>query len=214
MKVTKYPQSHLVIEKDGKKIMIDPGDLTFDNGFKVADFKDVETILVTHIHPDHLAQEHLDELKQLVDGKKVFGNNEVVEKLGEFGVECEEVTDRQKFSVSGFEIEPIELAHFRATSNITMPKNTGYVLDGVFFDAGDGYELKGLTVDNAALALGGPSVSSVGVLEFIQSLGAKVYIPIHYDIWKRDPAEINKLAGFAKFKIDVRTLNFGEETEI
>jgi L-ascorbate metabolism protein UlaG (beta-lactamase superfamily) len=39
-----------------------------------------------------------------------------------------------------------------------------------------------------------------------------VVIPIHYDWYKADPEEFKKMA--ANLGVEVRPLNFGEETEI
>jgi L-ascorbate metabolism protein UlaG (beta-lactamase superfamily) len=54
MKIRKFPQSHLVLEKNGKTLIIDPGYITFEKGFKVEDFQNADIYLITHQHADHL----------------------------------------------------------------------------------------------------------------------------------------------------------------
>ena len=52
MKITKYPQSCLLVETKGKKILIDPGTLKYkEEYFDV--WNNVDIILITHKHPDH-----------------------------------------------------------------------------------------------------------------------------------------------------------------
>jgi L-ascorbate metabolism protein UlaG (beta-lactamase superfamily) len=60
--------------------------------------------------------------------------------------------------------------------------------------------------------IGGASINFDTALEFIEGIGAKVVIPIHYDVYKGDPEEFKKLA--SNFGVEVRPLNNGEETEI
>lgn len=216
MKVKKFPQSHLVITNDlGKKLIIDPGYLTFDpstgSGWKVSDFQGADVYLITHIHDDHMGW---NTIKEVVGSKPVFGNFDVVNKLKELGVEGKLVEDRKTFNQDGFEITPIDLPHFEIPSGRPIPQNTGFVIDGIFFHAGDGFEFKGLTVENAAIAIGHPALSYLGVMKFAKDLGVKVLIPIHYDKYLRNPEELKLTSEVYKFGIEIRTLNVGEETTV
>lgn len=210
VKVKKYPQSHLVITSDsGKKLIIDPGYLTYEKGFKVEDFKGADVYLITHQHSDHLDPETI---KEVVGDSPVYGNSDVAAKLKEFGVEANEVRDRQTFEAAGFKITPYDLPHFPNHLGKEVPPNTGFVIDGILFHAGDGYELDGLNIDNVALPIAHPSISSVQVFQFAKSLKVKLIIPIHYDVYLRDPSEIANLV--KDLNIEVRSLKWGEETEI
>ncbi len=209
MKITKYPQSHLVIEKSGHQLIIDPGLFTFQKGFKVKEFQNADAFLITHIHPDHLDP---DTIKDLAGDKLVYGNYDVVSKLKTLGVKGVEIRNGQELEIAGFKVKAVELPHFPHWGGAKMPTNTGFVIDGVFFHPGDGYELKGLSVDNTALPIGHPFVSTISALEFAKSLNAKVIIPIHYDAYPRDPEEIKKIA--SESNIEVRPLKDGESTEI
>lgn len=215
MKVKKYPQSHLVITSDsgsprevGKKLIIDPGYLTYKFGFKIEDFQGADVYLITHQHADHLDPETI---KEVVGNSPVYGNSDVVAKLAEVGVKAKEAKDRQKFSAAGFEITPIDLPHCQIAGK-EVPPNTGFVINGVFFHAGDGFKLEGVSVETAALPIGHPALTNAGVMEFAKSLGVKLLIPIHYDAYPRDPNEFKKLA--EPLGIEVRPLANGEETTI
>lgn len=218
MIIKKYPQSHLVITNDqGKRLIIDPGYLTYDPStdsgqvFTVEDFQGADVYLITHQHTDHLDPQTI---KEVVGQSPVYGNFDVVLKLKEVGViHAKEVKNREKFSVAGFEIEAVDLPHFRTPGD--PPPNTGFVIDGVFFHGGDGDKIdEDLSVDNAALAYGHPALSTLGVLGLAKTVGAKILIPIHFDKYPRDVDELKFASEAYQFGIKIVPLKLSEETEI
>jgi len=209
MKVKKFPQSHLVISKDGKTLIIDPGYITFEKGFKVSQFQGADVYLISHQHGDHLGPETI---KEVVGRRPIFGNFDVVSKLKEAGVgQAREIKDREEIEIEGFKIKAVDLPHFQKPGS-EMPPNTGFLIDGVFFHPGDGDKAPNITSYNAAVPIGGATITYETAIEFIKGIGAKVVISIHYDWYKADPEEFKKKA--ADLGIDIRSLKFGEETEI
>lgn len=63
MKITKYPQSCLMIETNNKKILIDAGGLKYQEKF-LDDWKTADIILITHKHGDHIKINALKELNK------------------------------------------------------------------------------------------------------------------------------------------------------
>ena len=53
MKITKYPQSCLMVETNNKKILIDAGGLKYQDKF-LDYWKNVDLVLITHKHGDHI----------------------------------------------------------------------------------------------------------------------------------------------------------------
>ncbi len=214
MRVRKYPQSHLVITNDsGKKLIIDPGYLTFEKGFKVSDFQGADLYLITHQHLDHL---DVNTIKQVVGNAQVYCNSDVVSKLAEVGVKANEAVNEQKFEVAGFEVTPIDIAHFLVPGK-EVPPNTGFVIDGVFFHPGDGGEAPDqLSVDNVGLLIANPWISPghyEKAIQFAKAVQARLVIPIHFD--SRYPADVAEFSQKAtEAGLEVRVLNWGEETTI
>lgn len=211
MKVTKYPQAHLVIEKDGKKIVIDPGNITFDQGYKVEQFQNADCYLITHLHDDHMG---FKTIKELSGEKPIFANTDSVKKLNELGVSAKEVKDGEEWEVAGFKIKAVDLPHVWLEETPPMPQNTGFVIDGIFFHSGDGLDIENLTVHNAALPIGHSAISNNDVFKTMRKLKAKVLIPIHYDAYKRDPEELKKQSEHYNFGFDIRPLKNEESTDI
>ncbi len=73
MKITKFPQSCLLMETKGKKILVDPGNLKYkEEYFKI--WNEVDTILITHKHQDHCYEEVLEKIDKKI---KIYSSNEV-----------------------------------------------------------------------------------------------------------------------------------------
>ncbi len=210
MKVTRFPQSCIMIEKENHKIVIDPG-VQFLDSHKVEELDDVEAVLYTHQHSDHYDESIA---RRLLDrGARIFANGSTARLIG-----AEKVTvmnDGDGFTIGSFEIIARELPHCPMVDGSEGPQNTGYVIDGIFFHPGDGRELEGLTVDNLALPIVGPDISIRDAVDFAKQVKAKVAIPIHYTAIPADPHVFAAYAGKGREALfEVRVLADGESTEL
>lgn len=177
MKVTKYPQSCLIIEKNGKRLAIDPGSLVSAK-YQAADLLPIDGIIITHEHSDHFDLELLQTLT--ATPIPVIGNQSTNDTVGK-GIITQVVSDSEQFSVAGFEVVARDLPHCLMVDGSAGPQNTGYVIDGIFFHAGDGTSIEDLQVEKAAIPFAGPDISPHDIFEFIKQIGATMVIPIHHD---------------------------------
>ncbi len=207
MNVTRYPQSCLLLEKDGHKIVIDPG-MHFLEKYTVEELNGVEAVLYTHQHPDHYEPKIAEAL--LAQGVAVYANGSTAQLIGAERVTT--VNDGDSFSVAGFAITARELPHCLLPNGEEGPQNTGYIVDSVFFDPGDGKDIDDLKVAAMALPITGPDISMLDAFNFAEKLGVKVAIPVHYR-WMGADAETYKQFA-AKRPFEVRVLADGESTEI
>ena len=53
MRITRFVQSCLLIETKGKRILIDPGEIFFEESLLTDYWKNIDILLVTHKHSDH-----------------------------------------------------------------------------------------------------------------------------------------------------------------
>jgi L-ascorbate metabolism protein UlaG (beta-lactamase superfamily) len=207
MKITKYPQSCLLLEKDGQKIVIDPG-VHFLNTHKASELYDVKAVLYTHEHADHYEPKIADELK--THNIPLYANQSAAKLIGKG---CTVVNDGDTFKVAGFSVRAYELPHC-LTPTGPGPQNTGYVIDGALFHPGDGKELEGLEVPNLALPIAGPDISILDAINFADQLQAKVVIPMHFHSISLDPKAFAQYAEWGKRTFEVRILDDGESTEL
>jgi L-ascorbate metabolism protein UlaG (beta-lactamase superfamily) len=207
MKVTKYPQSCLLLEKDGKRIVIDPGNF-FAEKYSLDELGSIEAVLYTHRHGDHLDAGIFEQVKTA--NIPSYGNADVCELLGD-GIT--EVVSGQAFTVAGFNILPHDIEHFRADPVIDPPQNTGFIVDGNFFHPGDGHENNGVQVNHFAVPIAGPFKFEHAV-EFVKSVGAKKVIPIHYTNQARYPANPQDFITLARGSAEIILLDDGQSVEL
>jgi L-ascorbate metabolism protein UlaG (beta-lactamase superfamily) len=207
MKVTKYPQSCLLLEKDGARIVIDPGNF-FAAKYSLEDLGDLSAVLYTHRHSDHADADVFEKIRAA--GIPAYGNADVREVLGD-GVTL--VGSGQEFAIAGFTVLPHDIPHFVIDPATPPPQNTGYIIDGTFFHPGDGYENNGVKAVDFAVPIAGPFGFETP-LAFIASVGAKRVIPIHYSNNERYPVDANAFVEAAGSAAEIILLDDGETAEL
>lgn len=208
MKITRYPQSCLVVQGHGQAIVIDPG-ANFLETHKVSELSGVAAVLYTHQHKDHYDESIANELK--AQGVPIYCNESTAKLVGDG---CTVVNDREQFVVAGFSVTARELPHMLLPNGIEGPQNTGYVIDGVFFHPGDGKDIDDLLVDNLALPITGPDISMRQAFDFAKKLQAKKVIPIHYDLIKTDPHVYKRFAEGNNMPFEMIVLADGESVDL
>jgi L-ascorbate metabolism protein UlaG (beta-lactamase superfamily) len=210
MKVTRYPQSCLLIEEDGHKIVIDPGSF-FAAKYSVSDLEGVKAVLYTHQHADHYDASIAMALHQ--KGVPLYCNASTAEVIHTKGA-CTVIENNQHFEAAGFTIEAYDLPHCLLPDGSEGPQNTGYLINGVFFHPGDGKELAGLQAQSMALPITGPDISALDAFNFAKQVGVKVAIPIHYDGYGANVGLYQKIVEGSGMPFELRVLADGESTEL
>jgi glyoxylase-like metal-dependent hydrolase (beta-lactamase superfamily II) len=103
--VPRYPQSCLVVEVGGRRLLIDPG-VFVTAEYEPDDLGEVHAVLYTHRHPDHVDTDLAGTLHGR--GIELFGNADVCELLGAGRVT--EVRDGEPF----YDLFTADPRHFAA----------------------------------------------------------------------------------------------------
>lgn len=217
MKITKYPQSCFLIESDNKKILVDPGKLSYEDSF-LDDWKDVDLILITHRHGDHCYTEKIKEI--LKNGKvKIYSSKEVQETNIDLPIDVVKIGDIFKFGK--IEIEVAEAVHgYTPLQKDEINENIGFILtvegkkiyitgDTICFKNDYKCDILALPVSEHGSVMG-PFEAAL----FAKKTEANLVIPIHMDNPKF-PADLEKLKNeFEKIQINYKLMKTREILEI
>ena len=203
MKVTKFPQSCLVVELPGTaRLLIDPG-FPASAQYGLEDLLPVDAVLVTHQHADHLDRAWATEL--LDRGVPLVANADVAQLLGRDEVQVMAGGDR--LQVAGVPVQAFDLPHMPMVDGAPGPPNLGFLVDDRLLHPGDGLDLDALRAEILAVPIAGPSCSYRDAYVMIETVGATAAVPIHFDVF---PADAVLFADKAGDVADIRVLAAGE----
>jgi len=202
--IKRLTDSCLLVTTDEGTTLLDPGFHTYQsNLIDLEDIGDVQRILVTHEHGDHVNPDFVKWLLGRGDDIAVHGNQAVADLLAEYDLPVR--TDLP----AGTSAE--DVLH-EVTPMGDAPPNRAWTIDGVLTHPGDSYAP---TRSAPVLALGllTPWGSTTRSLEFARSLTPGYVVPVH-DFYLAEQgrhwiASVAKRV-LAEADIEVMTLDWGE----
>lgn len=219
MKITKFPQSCLLIETKGKKILIDPGILKYkDEYFNI--WNSVDIILITHKHLDHCNIEVLQKINKDI---KIYSSSEVKKNYPELDINIVKEGDIIDFE-NGITIEVVHAEHgyipkMKATGGKVI-ENIGYIVDDkstrvyvtsdtICFENDYKCDVLCVPVSDNGVVMGAFEASLVA-----KDTNAKLVIPLHADS-PSYPVDFNFVKNmFEKNEVVYKILENGESIEI
>ena len=126
MKITKFPQSCLLIETKEKKILVDPGNLKYKEEY-LDIWKQADIILITHKHPDHCNNEVLEKLNKDIT---IYSTKEVQEANQNLSIHI--IKESDVIELNGIKIEVVHAIHgyqplLKGAKEVY--ENVGYIID-------------------------------------------------------------------------------------
>lgn len=180
MKITKFGHCCFLIEEQGLRILTDPGMYSTEQN----DVKDIDVILITHDHNDHL---HIDSLKTILKNNlraKVITNKSVGVLLEKEGITFTIIEDGQNLFEKNILIEGFGEKHAVMYSSITQIQNTGYFIAGKLFYPGDAFTDPKREIEILALPVAGPWMKLSEAIDYALKLKPKFCFPVHEGILK------------------------------
>jgi L-ascorbate metabolism protein UlaG (beta-lactamase superfamily) len=180
MKITKYIHSCLVFELNGHKLLFDPGNFTFAEGLISPDvFADVNGIIITHIHPDHLDTENLKKIVELSNAT-VYTNSEVGTAIQKEGLQYE-LIEEGIFNIGSFKLKAIPVVHEPLLDN-PIPQMTGFLINDKVLHPVDSMEPK-LTehrdIELLIMVTMAPFTNELKIADFADKISPKQILPVH-----------------------------------
>lgn len=175
MQITKFGQCCLLVEINGKRILTDPGRFTRSQD----EVTDIDLILITHEHADHLHVESLQMILANNPHATVVTNSSVGKILTELGISHEVLEGTATNTIAEVSLEAHDGAHVEIFENFGIVQNTGYFIAEKLFYPGDAYTNPGKPVPVLALPVAGPWCKSTDAIHYALEVKPEKAFPVH-----------------------------------
>jgi L-ascorbate metabolism protein UlaG (beta-lactamase superfamily) len=174
MKLTKFGHACVFIEKDGKKLVIDPGAFTE----LPQDLSNVVAVVYTHSHGDHVDSGNLDLLVKANKDLTVYAEDETMGEL--VGIDCNKVVidKTQTVSIGGYSVEVYFIDHAVIWKNSPC-KNLAVLVDDFYYYPGDTFHVIDKHAKIAGVPVSAPWLKLTDAIQFVHDVNANKVMPTH-----------------------------------
>lgn len=164
----------MLIETKGLRILTDPGAYSVSQN----DVRNVDIILITHDHPDHL---HAESLKEILknNNARIITNSGVAKKLQELGLEHSILEGEATEELGEVLLEAFDCKHEEIYGDFGQVQNTGYFINNKLFYPGDSFFDPEKEVDTLALPVAGPWCTIKDAVNYALKVKPKKTFPVH-----------------------------------
>jgi L-ascorbate metabolism protein UlaG (beta-lactamase superfamily) len=174
MRMTKLGHACVRLEKDGAVLVIDPGVWSGDDALDGA-----SAVLVTHEHPDHLAQDAVRAAMNASPGLELWTNESVAAQFAGLGGRVHAVAHGDTFTAAGFGIHVYGRDHAQIHRDIPIIPNTGFAVDGEVFHPGDALTVPEDRVATLLLPISAPWLKTGELIDYTRAAAPVRAYAIH-----------------------------------
>lgn len=173
MKLTKYQHACFTLEKDGKVLVVDPGN--FSSDFIAPE--NVVGIIVTHEHPDHFDREHLATIVDKNPDAVIIAHPSITAQIGTF--QTMPVQADEKTTIGPFGLEFFGGEHATIHPSIPVIANLGVMVDSQLYYPGDSLTVPTQAIDVLALPVSAPWLKISEAIDFLIDTRPRLAFPTH-----------------------------------
>jgi len=174
VRITHFGHSCVLLETGSARLLFDPG--VFSAGFET--LRDLDAVLITHQHFDHLDADRLPALVAANPGATLVVDPGSAPETAKLGLTAQRVAPGETLTLGGAAVAVVGGEHAVIHPSVPMPPNTGYVVDR-FYHPGDSLFVPEQRVDVLGLPTAAPWLKTGEAVDFLRAVGPRVAVPIH-----------------------------------
>ncbi|MBP2322087.1 L-ascorbate metabolism protein UlaG (beta-lactamase superfamily) [Kibdelosporangium banguiense] len=211
MQFVHFGHSCVLAESGSARLLFDPG--VFSAGFE--DVRDLDAILITHQHPDHLDMQRLPALVAANPKAVVIADPASAQDAAAAGVTARVVRPGESFQIGGAQVNAVGGNHAIIHPEVPVPPNVGYVIDdGAFYHPGDSFFRPEQTVDVLGMPTAAPWQKLSEAIDYLRMMKPRVALPIHEAVVSVPQMYYGRFTELGPKETEVRVLERGEATAL
>jgi L-ascorbate metabolism protein UlaG (beta-lactamase superfamily) len=179
MRVTHLGHACLLVELADTRILVDPG--SFSSDFE--GLRDLDAVIVSHQHADHLDEERLPALLAANRQAAVYADPESAELLSGTSTDVIVLSEAEHHRVGWARLRPVGRLHAVNHDGVPRCTNVGVVLEAdgepALYHPGDAYDGEPGDIDVLAVPLNAPWCKVAESIAFVRRIAPRQIIPIH-----------------------------------
>jgi L-ascorbate metabolism protein UlaG (beta-lactamase superfamily) len=177
MRLTKLGHSCVRLDKDGARLLIDPGVWSGDDPIAGAD-----ALLITHEHADHLNASVVHAALERDAGLHLWTVAAVAAQFDSFGPRVHTVGEGDAFSAAGFDVHVYGQQHAPIHPDLPSVPNVGFAIDGSLFHPGDAFTIPSEPVQTLLLPVSAPWLKTAEMIDYARAVRPGISYAIHDEL--------------------------------
>ncbi|GAA0506365.1 MBL fold metallo-hydrolase [Saccharopolyspora subtropica] len=211
MQITHFGHACVLLETGSARLLIDPGSFAAD----FEDLRDLDAVLITHQHVDHL---DLDRLPTLLaanpDARLVVDPGSAAQVAGK-GLAATTARPGDALELGGAAVTVVGGSHAVIHPDIPVLDNIGYIVDhGAFYHPGDSFFVPEQRIDVLGLPTGAPWLKLSEAVDFLRAVQPRAAVPIHEAVLAMPQMHYRMFEQLAPENTAVEVLTRGRQTGV
>lgn len=176
MQIVHFGHACVLLDTGSARFLLDPG--TFASGFD--DLRDLDAIMITHQHVDHLDAQRLPALARANPNATLIVDPGSAGEIATLELTANVMRPGESVEIAGTAVHAVGGDHAVIHPEVPVVPNVGYVIgDGAFYHPGDCLVVPEQRIEVLCVPAAAPWLKLSEAVEFERAVAPRLALPIH-----------------------------------